>query len=408
VALILSMAMIISCGGGGGSSNNSNSPALPTQTLLASNFNLAQNGSSTNIVQVFGVGDLNNDGLQDVVLSGFPEPANTKGSALVALKVYFQNLDGTLTDKTALIANNLIDGAMQIKIVDIDGDGFNDIFVGPGQDNQWAHMTIFWGGATNFTRQDFSDYGWMSSCIGDFNGDGKLDIYSGAVQNVSGSNNISDAIPTFYINSGSRTFTTSQATGVAVGGNSCATISVGSNIALYVSNQYGSNGLGDYIYTINHNMNVVGNPLNVETGNTIYSVWVTAMPSLYQTNLQDFVVIRDQNLGSVDGPGPKIIFKNNGDGTFSNLNASGIYTVNSGYGGDSVALTIGGQASAYFYGVDNNTSSDLGSIFQGLTQYRSSTSFSGWNWNTVYQNTVNGNIYILGMKNNNLYTAPLN
>lgn len=172
---------------------------------------------------------MNGDGLQDIVYSGFSEPANTQGSAIIGIYVFYQNADGTLTDKTAqVISNNAIEGAMTIQVADIDGDGYQDIYVPSGQDNVLAHMIIFWGGATSFTRQDFPDYAMMSGCLGDFNGDGKSDLFVNSVQ--TGATNIS----TFYINNGNRTFTKNQITSIPTGGNGCAAIKVGSNYAIYI------------------------------------------------------------------------------------------------------------------------------------------------------------------------------
>jgi len=69
-------------------------------------------------------------------MSGFAEPPNAQGSALVAMHIFYQNADGSMTDKTSqVISNNAIEGAgTGIKTADIDGDGYIDIFIPPGQD----------------------------------------------------------------------------------------------------------------------------------------------------------------------------------------------------------------------------------------------------------------------------------
>ena len=98
VIVLLTIILFTSCGGGGGSSSISSSTGTTTSqiassitsdTLISSSANLALNGSNQNIVRIFAVADFNNDGLQDVVFTGFAEPPNAQGSALVAIKIYY-------------------------------------------------------------------------------------------------------------------------------------------------------------------------------------------------------------------------------------------------------------------------------------------------------------------------------
>jgi len=204
------------------------------------------------------------------------------------------------------------------------------------------------------------------------------------------------------LNTGSRIFSTPQSSNIGYGGNDCATIKVGSNTAVYTTNVWGQS---DKISLMDSNLNQVGQSVSTlsDSGSDgSYSIYVTAIPSLYGTGLLDFFVNQDQNLGPVDGPGPKTIFMNNGDGTFTNKGT--IFTTNSGCCGVVVPLRINNQPAVLINGIDGTAS-----IFSGTNQYSTANTFkdliSGGS-STVYQNLNNGNIFIFEHKGSSIFVKP--
>jgi len=213
LALCLTL-LLTACGGGGGSS----SPATPTTTTttttpVTTTVMTYQNVDGVGQVFNTAVADINGDGLEDVVVSGWAnEPATWSGTVhgKVPLKILIQQSDGTLQDQTSALlgTNNMIYGSQRVIIADFDGDGKSDIFVGGFQDSpsvtnghccDATPSAIFWNQGTSFTRQDFTDNVWAHSiCIGDLYGTGRQDIVMGAASGF-GSN--------VYVNNGNRSFT---------------------------------------------------------------------------------------------------------------------------------------------------------------------------------------------------------
>lgn len=137
------------------SSGTLNTPQ--TYTLPVSNTNA--NG--------MGVGDVNGDGLNDVVLSfGDTSPAPQ-------LAVYLQNSSGTLTLQTSTIA--VQERPTSLAVLDVNGDGLNDIVADNGynygldvylQQSNGSYTYEAYAGVLNFGNL----------VTGDFNGDGQTDL----------------------------------------------------------------------------------------------------------------------------------------------------------------------------------------------------------------------------------------
>jgi hypothetical protein len=113
--IVIATSLIVGCGGGGGGSAGGGTPSPQISSVM----NI---GSHTNQVTTYAAGDLNGDGLEDVVVSGWNVDSTT-----AYVYVMLQNSDGTLTDKTSqLLANNVIEGSQRILIGDFDADGHVD------------------------------------------------------------------------------------------------------------------------------------------------------------------------------------------------------------------------------------------------------------------------------------------
>ena len=153
---------------------------------------------------VASIGDLNNDGIPDIV-SGAPDD-DAGGTARGAIHIMFMKRDGTVSSTKEIngdTANgptvNTSDyfGQSVVNIGDLNGDGISDIVVGAYGDNTsgaGAVHIIFMkrDGTVSNTREinnntpngpslSYDDYfGYSVAGIGDLDNDGVLDIVSGA------------------------------------------------------------------------------------------------------------------------------------------------------------------------------------------------------------------------------------
>ena len=213
-------AIVVACGGGGGggsggtTSSGGETPALTSALTKVMDY---QNEAGTT-GQVFNtqVGDLNGDGLQDVVVSGWVnEPASYTQTLnrKIPVKILIQQTDGTLLDKTDSllgVGNNLIYGSQRILIADFDSDGKQDIFLGGFQDSPFktsncctpVGSVMLWNNGQTFSRTDFADTVWAhAACNFDLRGTGRQDIVMGASASAPAFNN------SIYTNNGNRSFT---------------------------------------------------------------------------------------------------------------------------------------------------------------------------------------------------------
>ena len=194
--------------------------------------------------------------------------------------LYHNRGDGTFEDVTTKAHIDRTDGhyAFSVSTLDFDEDGWPDIYVACDStpsilyrnhhDGTFTDVAVTAGAAFN---EDGREQAGMGSTIADFNGDGHLDIFK---------TNFSDDTSTLYRNNGDGTFT--DATSAA--------------------------GLGLY---------------------TQYLGWGTMFldfdndgwPDLILVNGHVYPEVDSQHLGS-SYKEPRILYRNNGDGTFSDVSSS--------------------------------------------------------------------------------------
>jgi hypothetical protein len=227
------------------------------------------------------------------IWKGVPVMCGPRGLSGAKNILYHNLRNGTFEDVTAKAHIDRTDGhyAFSVSTLDFDEDGWVDIFVAcdstpsilyrNNHDGTFTDVAVTAGAAFN---EDGREQAGMGSTIGDFNGDGHLDIFK---------TNFSDDTSTLYRNNGDGTFT--DATAAA--------------------------GLGLY---------------------TQYLGWGTMFldfdndgwPDLILVNGHVYPEVDSQHLGS-NYKEPRILYRNNSNGTFSDISASagtGITTTSSSRG----------------------------------------------------------------------------
>ena len=227
------------------------------------------------------------------IWKGVPVMCGPRGLAGAKNILYHNRGDGTFEDVTTKARIDRTDGhyAFSVSTLDFDEDGWPDIFVAcdstpsilyrNNHDGTFTDIAVTAGAAFN---EDGREQAGMGSTIADYNGDGHLDIFK---------TNFSDDTSTLYKNNGDATFTDATSAG----------------------------GLGLY---------------------TQYLGWGTMFldfdndgwPDLILVNGHVYPEVDSQHLGS-SYKEPRILFHNNGDGTFTDISAAagvGITTIASSRG----------------------------------------------------------------------------
>ena len=211
---------------------------------------------------------------------GVPVMCGPRGLAGSKNILYHNRGDGTFEDVTTKAHIDRTDGhyAFSVSTFDFDEDGWPDIYVAcdstpsilyhNNHDGTFSDVAVTAGAAFN---EDGREQAGMGSTIGDYNGDGHLDIFK---------TNFSDDTSTLYKNKGDGTF--DDATSAA--------------------------GLGLYTQYLGW-------------GTMFFDFDNDGWPDLFLVNGHVYPEVDSQHLGS-NYKEPRILFHNNGDGTFSDISAS--------------------------------------------------------------------------------------
>ena len=431
------LVALTGCGGGGGdtvtgsntsvntsvnttASVTSSIPAISTPAIITTVSTpavaMAQAVVSTPLVigkykneiassQVFNsaVADLNGDGLEDVVVSGWtsaPAGYASNRSGMVYLKILIQQADGSLVDKTSTLigsANSTIWGSQRILIGDFDNDGRPDIAVLGFQDGQSAALApsaIFWNNGNSFTRSDLLDkVSAHAACAGDLNGDGLIDLVTGSVGNYRN---------TIYTNQGSRQFVNNHdltQESISSGG-ACAIIKdkASGNVAVVTTNLplYPSFSAVVKVWDKNFNfVKTLGLPGSEESGTNIeiYHDLINVIPVDINNDGKIDLIVTDNGNYRLSYPnGSMQVLINQGDFVFSNETDKYLpkQSKTAFYNYYHTLLTIDGYPSIY---LDHSGKVSLWQIKNGsLVKYKEeylNSLTSGYQYTNIYK-TKNG------------------
>jgi len=408
--LFILLTMLLSaCGGGSnGTSNNNTTPSpalLPSQTAVvdaAVKVMVYQNENSVSQTFNVAVADLDGDGLEDVVVTGWAVmPAGWSGvrNANVPVKILIQQENGTLSDRTdALLgSNNMIAGAQRILIEDFDNDGRPDIFVGGFQDvpGRPAASVMFWNNGSAWTRQDFTEsVSAHAACAGDLRGTGRKDIVMGA----------SGTRPnTIYVNNGSRSFTVNHSlTNTPISSAGACSIfkdSTTGNIGIITTNVANEGNHSAYVRVFDSNMNYITThelPDSEETDNAnlVHDLVNVITVDIDKDGDLDVVLTDNGNFRSTTPTGKFTVLVNQGNFNFVNQTSKYFpsQTNNYVFGYYTRVLSIGSKVSLF---VGNATGASTTILWkQDTSAFNNNSTNLSMSYLTLYK-TRQDNIKVL-------------
>jgi len=214
------------------------------------------------------------------IWKGVPVMCGPRGLASAKNILYRNRGDGTFDDSTRKAHIDQTEGhyAFSISTFDFDDDGWPDIYVAcdstasilyhNNRDGTFTDVGVTAGAAFN---EDGREQAGMGSTIGDFNGDGRLDIFK---------TNFSDDTSTLYKNNGDGTFDD---------------VTTPAGLGLYTKYL----GWGTMFFDFDND----------------------GWPDLLLVNGHVYPEVDKQHLGS-SYQEPRILYRNNGNGTFSDVSAT--------------------------------------------------------------------------------------
>jgi hypothetical protein len=350
---LLTCLVLTACGGGGGGGGSSGTPASSASIAVK----VINQGTAihNNKVKNYAVGDLNNDGLDDVVVGGW------SGSGTSYLAIMIQNSNGTLTERTTeLLGGNSYPGSGHIFIWDFDQDGYTDIWL-PGADDWTAssNSIMLWGSAARtFSKQIFNEP--MSSagaCLFDINNDGNMDML------VRGTYKQNTNTYGYYLNQGNRTFTF-VADQYVNGASACAVIrdsTTGHLAAMQGGNSQGATT--DAISIVDANLGLIKLIPVPKQDNAMAGMIGAVTADVNGDGLLDFITLYEATIPGM--PGRKEVWLNQRSDNFS-----------------------------YAYALDtayNSTGDIVNFVYQGIQYYF----FNGPNGDATFYQLANGvlNLY---------------
>jgi hypothetical protein len=418
---ILCTLVLTACGGGGGGSSTPVTPSTTTLTQVMAYQN------ADVVSQIFNtqVADLNGDGLEDVVVSGWasePSGSTLSPHGKVPVKILIQQSNGSLQDQTDTLlgsGNNMIWGSQRIIIADFDNDGKPDIFLGGFQDSPGQGdilcctvqtSVMFWNNGSSFSRYDFTDPVWAHAvCIGDLTGTGLPSIVMGAANSF---------YSNIYVNNGNRNFTMTHTTHWIGSGGQCNVIrdATSGNVAI-ISGASGFNQQAGYdgvIQVFDSHLNFIsmsGLPGSEDPNNynpAIHDIVNIISIDLNNDGLMD-MVLTDNNTDVNNGTFTALI--NQGNFTFSNQTSTYFpnQTNNLYFQYYTRTLTLNNQSVIFASTVNTNwnfstlpsmwlLNNGAFSAYQQLTL--SNDVGTGYIFPTVYK-TSTGSLSVLMIQNNN-------
>ena len=214
------------------------------------------------------------------VWKGVPVMCGPRGLPGAKNILYHNKGDGTFEDVTVKAHIDRTDGhySFSVSTLDFDEDGWPDIYVAcdstpsilyrNNHDGTFTDVAVTAGAAFN---EDGREQAGMGTSVADYNGDGHLDIFK---------TNFSDDTSTLYRNNGDGTFTDATSSG----------------------------GLGLYTQYLGW-------------GTMFFDFDNDGWPDLILVNGHVYPEVDSQHLGS-SYKEPRILYHNNGDGTFSDISAN--------------------------------------------------------------------------------------
>lgn len=390
--IILCTLVLTGCGGGGGGGSGT-APVVGAIRVVKST-------TESNLVNTMASGDLNNDGLEDVVIGGWVND----GTHTAYISVFYQNPDGTLTEKTLdVLPSRTYQGSQLIFIADFDNDGRNDIIL-PGFDDgnpqPPANTVIFWNNSGQFIRQDLSDQVYAhGACYNDIDHDGDLDmlVAGGGVYLNQGNRNfniLTNILPNRFF----------SACSVAHNQNGTMSILLGEDNQLP--------GFGSEILTLDSQFNIVSQA-GVVLPNSMSGVANGLSVDVNNDGSTDFIAVF--NASASGEPGAKQVLLNDGSGNFTPQPSFDTINNNAYY---SKTFFTEGHTTILFGAINGDMK--LYQLVSGVvTLYKQSVldsiaaafGLTQGNWNTghgtIYQNNVNGKVFVLQYINGNYYTKEL-